>query len=124
MPKTPHDNLAFAIFIGGFLFGSLLLQMAKKRFSEAQQATLRERWKLDPILLGSALGIFGAYYFAPLHPYLAILGAVVFGSVCCVKLVRLHSGQGYSVTTRGFLVASLFAQLAGCLGAVFVRTVA
>jgi hypothetical protein len=121
VPKAPHDSLAVLVLIGGFVLGSVLLKTAKKRFSDAQQATLRDRWKLDPILLGSAFGIFVAYYFAPLHPRLAILGAATFSAVCGLKLLRLHAGQGYSAITQGLLVASLCTQIASGLGAVLIR---
>jgi hypothetical protein len=123
VPKTPHDSFAVLILIGGFFLASLLLRNAKKGFTEAQQATLKNRWKIDPVLLGSVFGIFVAYYFAPTFPALAILAGVAFSAVCGVKLVRFHAGQSYSGRTKGLLVGSLCTQLASGLGAVLIRAI-
>ena len=108
---------------GGVILALLLLRNAEKRFTEAQQATIRDRSKIDPVLLGSVYAILFEYYFAPTFPAQAILAGVISSTVCGVKLLRLHVGQSYSGTTKGLLVASLCTQLASSFGAILIRAI-
>jgi hypothetical protein len=121
MPKSPHDSLAILVLLGSFFVSGAILAVAKRRYSEAQQRTISSRGVDPMVVVAGFAGLLGGYYFAPVFPVWAILGAVAAITFAAFRIANHHSGQEYSSATRVLLTAGIALQLVGPLVAITLR---
>jgi hypothetical protein len=121
MPKSPHDTLALVVLLGTFLLSGPFLAAAKRRYSDGQRQSLSSRG-YDPVVIGAGLvGVFGGYYFAPIAPLWAVLGATLGVLIAAYRIARLHRGQSYSSAARTLTLLGVALQLVGPIAAVILR---
>lgn len=120
MPKSPHDALAVLLFLGSLAAGAYFLKRFRLRLTQPERAALVARGA-DRVAILAVAGVAISYFFAPVYPMPAILGACACTALSTYRFGRYHSKQTYSSASRRMLVLGLALPSTGFLAAVILR---
>jgi hypothetical protein len=120
MPKSPHDALAVLLILASIAVGAYFLKRFRRRLTDEERAVLVARGG-DLVAIAAVAGVGIAYFFAPVHPLSAILGACACTALSTYRLGRYHTKQTYSSASRRMLILGLALPSTGFLAAVIVR---